>query len=98
MDIDYLLIDGSLDAEYVKMCGCCGPPPSPDYKVEIIKKGSGNNPDKLKDVIHIKKIVDIWLNKQMYEALQAAHMNVVLFYLEAVGDEDDQGRMVAKFI
>ncbi|MHA1848819.1 MAG: hypothetical protein ACTSYS_04720 [Promethearchaeota archaeon] len=112
-NIDYLLIDGSLDSEYVKMCGCCGPPPSPDYKVDIIKREEINKDDSapggnistdlgsqkksLDGFVLLKKIVDVFVSNQMYDALKTARMNIVLFYLETVGEENS-GRLVAKFI
>ncbi|MHA1700549.1 MAG: hypothetical protein ACTSWN_17050 [Promethearchaeota archaeon] len=97
--IECLVIDGSLDKEYVKTCGCCGPPPSPDYTVEIIEKGKNNLDLELivKDKRRESKIVDIWIDKQLYEAITTARMNIVLFYLETA-NEENSGYLVAKVI
>ena len=99
-NIDALVIDGSLDAEYVKVCGCCGPPPSPDYKVQIIKHGE-NDPTHAvgkRFFVEADKIVPVRIEKQLFDALEVARMSVVLFYIETAGEEEGSGTLVAKLI
>ncbi len=99
--ITWLLIDGSLDAEYVKTCGCCGPPPSPDYKVTVMH---ANDVEKVHGALMSKKfeevrgLVPVLIERQLFDALDAARMSVVIFYLETTGAEEGAGNLVAKLI
>lgn len=94
--ITALVIDGRLDAEFVKSCGCCGPPPSPDYAVDVIHAGDGKQPPK--DFVQVSSIVPVFVAKQLHDAIDVARLNVVLFYLETAGEAEGSGYLVAKFI
>ncbi|MEX2685037.1 MAG: hypothetical protein Q6373_025910 [Candidatus Sigynarchaeota archaeon] len=97
-DVDFLLIDGTLQVPDEKVCGCCGPPPSPDYKVQIFtKKDSPQHVIKEK-TIEIEKIVKFKFSKQLYDAIVAARLNIVVFYLESTDETRIPSTLVAKFI
>ncbi|MHA1683289.1 MAG: hypothetical protein ACTSUE_20285 [Promethearchaeota archaeon] len=96
--IDFLYIDGSLDAEYVKSCGCCGPPPSPDYAVTIARYDSPTSIQVEPGVKVVEKIVTFKITQQFFDAIETARMSIVIFFLQDVGAPDDEGILVAKII
>nr|MDO8112443.1 hypothetical protein [Candidatus Sigynarchaeota archaeon] len=97
-DIDFVLIDGRLQVDDEKVCGCCGPPPSPDYKVQVFKKNDSPRVPITEKTIDLEKIVKFKVSKQLYEAIVAARMNIVLFYLESTNEQVAPSVLVAKFI
>mgnify|MGYP006294050399 CR=1 FL=1 len=98
-EIDQLIIDGSLDADYIKSCGCCGPPPSPDYAVKIIKESETNKSIKSDGkYVEVENIVKFKVSKQLFDAAKTARMNFVIFYMESTSDLEGSGILVAKII
>ncbi|MBN2149929.1 MAG: hypothetical protein JW839_00655 [Candidatus Lokiarchaeota archaeon] len=97
-DVDFLLIDGTLQIPDEKVCGCCGPPPSPDYKVQLFTKNDQQQEMIKEKTIEIEKIVKFKVSKQLYDAIVAARMNIVVFYLESTDEARIPSTLVAKFI
>nr|MDO8112166.1 hypothetical protein [Candidatus Sigynarchaeota archaeon] len=96
--IDFLLIDGTLVRDDEKICGCCGPPPSPDYKIQVFRKQDGS-PRKLSErTVDIDKIVKFKVSKQLHDAIVAARMSIVIFYLETTNETVSPSMLVAKII
>jgi hypothetical protein len=96
--IEFLFIDGALTAEYVKACGCCGPPPSPDFQIEAFWSGDGKPRPDLEGTTNLANIVPFHVSNQLYNALSRARMTIVVFYLEVAGAPGGTGDLVAKFI
>lgn len=96
--IDFLLIDGTLHVPNEKVCGCCGPPPSPDYKIQLFKKGDHGKDAIKEQIIDLEKIVKFKVSKQLYDAIVAARLNIVVFYLESTDEKVAPSVLVAKFI
>ena len=97
-DIRFLLIDGTLDKPPSGPCGCCGPPPSPDYKVQVIANHRGEKVHSKNDLVEIQKIVPIKIDAQLHEAITAARMSIVLFFIQETGSKATEGNLVAKII
>ena len=97
-DIDFLLIDGTLQVPDEKVCGCCGPPPSPDYKVQVYFKDRNQHDGIKEKVIEIEKIVKFKVSKQLYDAIVAARLNIIVFYLESTDEAKIPSAFVAKFL
>ncbi|HME53573.1 MAG TPA: hypothetical protein VKM55_15210 [Candidatus Lokiarchaeia archaeon] len=96
--IDYLLIDGTLERDE-KVCGCCGPPPSPDYKIQVLTKDcGGKRKNDQRTAVAKDKIVRFKINKQLYNAITNARLNIVIFYLETTDEAASPSTLVAKFI
>lgn len=95
--IRYLLIDGTLDKPPSGPCGCCGPPPSPDYKVFIFRVGEQEDPHD-GPLVEVQKIVPIKIDEQLHDAINAAKMSIVLFFMQDVGASENEGTLVAKII
>jgi hypothetical protein len=96
--IDFLLIDGTLQVPDEKFCGCCGPPPSPDYKIQVFKKENHNTKPTTEKVIEIEKVVNFKISKQLYDAIVGARLNIFVFYLESTNEQLSPSMLVAKFI
>jgi hypothetical protein len=96
--IDFLLIDGKLQVDDEKVCGCCGPPPSPDYKVQVFKKNDNSRMPITEKTIDLEKIVKFKVSKQLYDAIVGARLNIVVFYLESTNEDIAPSVIVAKFI
>lgn len=95
--ISHLEIDGSIARDASgKNCGCCGPPPSPDYAVVAVSKENesilraGENPKK------INSIIPVYIDGRFHDAMEAARMNIVLFFLQDAGTGPETGSLVAK--
>ncbi|MFX0100883.1 MAG: hypothetical protein ACFFCS_15010 [Candidatus Hodarchaeota archaeon] len=97
-EIHYLLIDGSLDKPPSGPCGCCGPPPSPDYKVQVIANHDKPSSPSTKNLIETKKIVPIKIDAQLHEAITTAKMSIVIFFVQETGSEATEGNLIAKII
>lgn len=97
-EVDFLLIDGTLQVPDEKVCGCCGPPPSPDYKVQLFTKKDGQQHVIKEITTDIEKIVKFKISKQLYDAIVAARLNIVVFYLESTDETKMPSVLVAKFI
>ena len=95
--IDFLYIDGNLERDE-KLCGCCGPPPSPDYKIQVIKKEENSKQSITEKTVDVEKVVMFKINKQLYDAIVRARLNIVVFYLETTNAEASPAALVAKFI
>jgi hypothetical protein len=96
--IDFLFIDGNLERDE-KVCGCCGPPPSPDYKIKVIKKDDDHAAEGITEkTIDVENIVLFKINKQLYDAIVRARLNIIVFYLETTNAEAAPATLVAKFI
>ena len=87
--IHHLLIDGTLDKPPSGPCGCCGPPPSPDYKVQVIDKKKREDCLKKMDLVEIQKIVPIKIDAQLHE---------VMFFMQETGSAINEGNLIAKII
>ncbi len=96
--IDFLLIDGTLQVPNEKFCGCCGPPPSPDYKIRVFKKDDHNQKPITEKLVEIEKVVKFKVSKQLYDAIVTARLNIVIFFLESTSEEVAPSVLVAKFI
>ena len=96
--VDFVLIDGKLQVDDEKVCGCCGPPPSPDYKAQVFKKNEGARAPINEKTIDLEKIVKFKVSKQLYEAIVGARLNIVVFYLESTNEQVAPSMLVAKFI
>ncbi len=96
--VDFLLIDGTLQVPDEKACGCCGPPPSPDYKIQVFPKKDKQQITIKEKTAEIEKIVKFKINKQLYDAIVAARLNIVVFYLESTDEAKSPSALVAKFI
>src|SRR5512137_312993 len=92
-EIDFLFIDGTLQHENEKVCGCCGPPPSPDYKIKVFKKNESQANQVPPNSIEIEKLVKFRIDKQLHDAIVAARMNIVVFFLETTGSTPGQGTL-----
>jgi hypothetical protein len=77
-EVDFLLIDGKLQVDNEKVCGCCGPPPSPDYKVQVYKKNIGSRTPTTETTIDLEKIVKFKVNKQLHDAMVIDYLKSVL--------------------
>jgi len=97
-DVDFVLIDGTLQIDDEKVCGCCGPPPSPDYKIHIVRKDNGSRPLITEKTVDLEKVVKFKVSKQLYNAIAAARLNIVIFYLESTNEQIASSILVAKFI
>jgi hypothetical protein len=96
--IDFLLIDGTLQVPDEKFCGCCGPPPSPDYKIQVFKKGDRDQKPITEKLVEIEKMVKFKVSKQLYDAIVTARLNIVVFFLESTNEQVSPSVLVAKFI
>lgn len=79
-----LLIDGSFWPKKTKACGCCGPPPSADYKVEFLSEDD----QRLKGGKFVRVEVGggrlvAHVDAQLYEAAEVAGQDFVVSYEEA---------------
>jgi hypothetical protein len=97
-DVDFVLIDGKLQVDNEKVCGCCGPPPSPDYKVQVFKKNNGSRIPVAEKTVDLEKIVNFKVSKQLYDAIITARLNIVVFYLESTNEQIAPSVLVAKFL
>lgn len=96
--IDFLLIDGTLERDE-KVCGCCGPPPSPDYKIQLFMKNNGGKNHRLpRKTIDKDRVVHFKIDKQLHDAITSARLNIVIFYLETTDTASSPATLVAKFI
>ncbi len=74
---------------------------SPDYKVTVMH---ANDVEKVHGALMSKKfeevrgLVPVLIERQLFDALDAARMSVVIFYLETTGAEEGAGNLVAKLI
>ena len=96
--IHYLLIDGTLDKPPSGPCGCCGPPPSPDYKIQVIDNNKETDTLKNNKVVEVQKIVPIKIDAQLHEAITTARMSIVIFFMQETGSADNEGNLIAKII
>ena len=97
-DIEFLFINGTLEHDE-KVCGCCGPPPSPDYKIQVIKKEDVDAKETITGkTVDVEKIVTFKIDKQLYDAIVRARLSIVVFYLETTNAEVAPPSLVAKFI
>jgi hypothetical protein len=97
-EVDFLLIDGKLQVDNEKVCGCCGPPPSPDYKVQVYKKSRVSRNPITETTIDLEKIVKFKVSKQLHDAMVIARLNLVIFYLESTNEKIAPSLLVAKII
>ena len=96
--IDFLYINGNLERDE-KVCGCCGPPPSPDYKIQIVGKDDDQARESITEkTIDVENVVIFKINKQLHDAIARARLNIVVFYLETTNAEMSPATLVAKFI
>ena len=97
-EIDFLFINGTLEHDE-KVCGCCGPPPSPDYKILVVKKDDEQGRESITEkTVDVEKVVMFKINKQLYDAIVRARLNIVVFYLETTNEEASPAAIIAKFI
>lgn len=80
-----LLIDGSFWPKNVKGCGCCGPPPSQDYKVELVLDGDPRLQNSALQRVEAR--LPAFVNARLYEAARYAGQDFVVMVDESTTGE-----------
>ncbi|OLS14188.1 MAG: hypothetical protein RBG13Loki_2199 [Promethearchaeota archaeon CR_4] len=91
-----MVIDGSFYENSAKPCGCCGPPPSLDYKVQFFAERQ--LPAPLHDATkftHIQNKMQVVIDRLLFSAVEAAKQRVIV-----MAEEDTRGgyRIYAKIM
>ncbi len=91
-----MVVDGSFYEKSAKPCGCCGPPPSLDYKVDFFDEE--DIPAPLHDATKFTRVqnkMPVVVDNLLYSAVEAAKQQVIV-----MTEEDTQGgfRVYAKIM
>ncbi|MHA1731148.1 MAG: hypothetical protein ACTSU5_04360 [Promethearchaeota archaeon] len=79
------LIDGSFWPKNVKGCGCCGPPPSMDYKVEPVEPDDPRVQNG--KFTRVDGKVPVFVDRQLYDAASVARQDFVVQVDESTSGE-----------
>ena len=91
-----MIVDGSFYEKNVKKCGCCGPPPSLDYRVQFFDEE--NVPEELRNPNQFARVqnkMPIIVEHLLFSAVEAAKQQIIVMM-----DEDTRGnyRVFAKIM
>ncbi len=91
-----MIVDGSFYENSAKPCGCCGPPPSLDYKVDFYDEEDLPAPlhDEAK-YIRVQNKMPVVVERLLFSAVEAAKQQVFV-----MTEEDTRGgfRVYAKIM
>jgi len=91
-----MVVDGTFYQNSAKPCGCCGPPPSLDYKVEFLD--DDEVPAPLHDAAKFTRVqnkMPVVVDRLLFSAVEAAKQQVIV-----MTEEDTRGgyRVYAKIM